>query len=172
MTTKAEELRAEAAQHEQDAADSFERCDTDGFLSQWASGINARLDRLRADVVEAGGIGTFAKDVLVTLDGEETDARLVKTRYGLRWRLDSTDEWLGHRPARESTLASKGYREVEVYEVAPARADTWAPAGATGLSGATSVSVGVFRDDVRKGEQALWRLVALGDCKAECEEAE
>jgi hypothetical protein len=40
MTT-AEAFRAEEARHLQEAADSFERCDTDGFLSQWAHGMLA-----------------------------------------------------------------------------------------------------------------------------------
>lgn len=42
------------------------------------------------------------------------DARLVETRYGARWRSDRRDVWLPWRPVRRSTLASKGYVEVEV----------------------------------------------------------
>ena len=41
-------LRAEAAEARAEAAASFERVDTDGFVSQWASGINAQLADAKA----------------------------------------------------------------------------------------------------------------------------
>ena len=41
-TLTAQEHREAAARHYQEAADSFERCDTDGFLSQWAAGKSLR----------------------------------------------------------------------------------------------------------------------------------
>lgn len=60
QTTKtAEELRAEAADLDRQARESFERCDTDGFLSQWADGLMARLRRTEADLVEAGNVSEF-----------------------------------------------------------------------------------------------------------------
>jgi hypothetical protein len=146
---------AKAAQHDQDAADSFERCDTDGFLSQWGSQQMGALERRQADIAAAGGVWTFSRLQLVTAAGEATDARLVETRYGAKWRLDSTDQWLPVQPKRESTLAKHGYREVTETEVAPAKAIHWAPAGARGLSGATSVQVIIFRTDRPKHEG--WR---------------
>lgn len=163
-TTKtAAEYNAEAAQHDQNAADSFERCDTDGFLSQWASGINAQVARANAKIAEAGGIATFSRLRLVTLDGQETDARKVRTKYGTKWRLDSADQWLAYEPARESTLAKHGYKEIEELIVAPAKARSWAPDSARGMSGATSVQVIVFRDDVRVGIQMQWNFAGYGD---------
>jgi hypothetical protein len=163
-------LREQAARHRKDEADSYERSDTDGFVSQWASGINARVDDANARIAEAGGVATFCRTRLVTLDGEETDARKVNTRFGTKWRLDSTDEWLPYMPARESTLAKRGYREVDEYEVAPAKAQTWAPGNQRGLSGATSVSVVTFRTDELPGggrERNEWRCVGDGDCRDE-----
>jgi hypothetical protein len=154
----AAELRAKAAQHEQDAADSFERCDTDGFVSQWASGLNAQVARANAQIAEDGGMALFERTLLCTLDGEIVqDARVVRTRFGERWRIDRTDEWLPYRPARESTLAKYGYREIEQEAVGPAKAITWSPSGGRGLSGATSVTVRVFRTDAEKSEG--WRHV-------------
>ena len=153
----ADQHRNAAAQHRQDAAESWERSDTDGFLSQWASGINAQVHDRQAEIAEAGGVWTFSRTRLVTLDGQETDAREVQTRYGRKWRLDSTDQWLAFQPARESTLAKRGYREVEETEVAPAKAISWAPPGARGLSGATSVQVIIIRTDRPKAEG--WRPV-------------
>ena len=40
----AQEYRNEAAELHNRVEESFERCDTDGFLSQWANGISA-IDR-------------------------------------------------------------------------------------------------------------------------------
>ena len=54
-----QELRAEASEHDQKAFDSFERCDTDGFLSQWAHGFLAQEARAKADLLEAGGVSEF-----------------------------------------------------------------------------------------------------------------
>lgn len=149
----AEALREEAAANEQDAADSFDRCDTDGFVSQWASQQMAGLHRAQADIAEHGGRWTFERVMLETTDGEPVaDARQVQTRYGRRWRVDSADAWLPFRPARESTLGKRGYREVVVEEIAPARAIHWSPPGARGLSGATSVQVVIIRTDRPKAE--------------------
>jgi len=143
-------LRAQAAAHAKEAADSFARCDTDGFLSQWASGLNAQLKRKEAEIAEAGGLWTFERHVLVTSEGEATDARQVETRYGPRWRLDSRDLWLPFRPARESTLGKRGFREVVESEVGPAKAIHWGTG--RGLSGATSVRTIVIRTDKPKSE--------------------
>lgn len=157
MARTAEEHRAAARRAEESARESFERCDTDGFLSQWASGLSAQVHRANAKVAEAGGMGLFGRTKLVTLDGEETDARAVETRFGTRWRLDSTDEWLAYKPKRESTLAKRGYREVEVTEVAPAKARIIGTG--TGLSGRAWVAT--LRDDLRLGEAKQWRLIEL-----------
>lgn len=165
-TTTAEQLRAEAAQHERNAAESFDRCDTDGFVSQWASGLNADLARTKAQIAENGGRCTFARLRLVRIDTGEVvaDARKVQTRYGSKWRIDSTDEWLPFMPARESTLAKRGYREVEQFETAPATAKHWAPGNARGLSGACSVQTIIVRTDDLPGggrEAAEWYCYSL-----------
>jgi hypothetical protein len=147
-TKTAAELRSEAAQHEQDSHDSFARCDTDGFLSQWASQQMSDLKRRQADIAQAGGVWTFQRTVLLTLDGQPTDARAVQTRYGTKWRLDSSDQWLPYQPARESTLAKRGYREVTETEVAPAKVIHWAPRH----GGATSVQTIIIRTDRPKAD--------------------
>jgi hypothetical protein len=158
MTMTGNELRARANEAETRAAESFERCDTDGFLSQWAGGICAQRDRRAAEVADAGGMWTFARTRLVRLDGTETDAREVQTRYGWKWRLDSTDEWLPVRPARESTLAKRGYREVEEHEVAPAKVTL--DGNGRGMSG--NVWVRTYRPDARKSDG--WRPVGPPGC--------
>lgn len=142
----AEEWRAEANAHERQAEESFERCDTDGFLSQWASKMTAQLDRARADIAERGGTWIFP--VLLTLDGERVPAKLINGRYGKCWALldgegEFTGEFVGAFPKRESTLERKGYREGD--EEAPA--DARIAGSGTGLSGAASCHVQIYRTD-------------------------
>lgn len=117
----AEWHRQQAVECRRRAAESFERCDTDGFLSQWANEVGAKRHELDALIVEQGGTYLFRGTRLVRLDGTPTDARMVETRYGARWRLDSTDEWLPVHPKRADTLGKRGYREVTVEERHPAR---------------------------------------------------
>lgn len=154
MTTPktAADYRADAARHHEQAAASFDRCDTDGFVSQWASDMNGRLAERSAEIADAGGVWTFERTVLEALDGEPVaDARCVKTKYGERWRVDSADVWLPYMPARVSTLAKRGYRETIERVVAPARAIHWAPA----RGGATSVQVIIIRTDTERRDG--WR---------------
>ncbi|MFZ4434583.1 MAG: hypothetical protein ACOYOQ_15430 [Microthrixaceae bacterium] len=134
-------LRAEAAEARAEAAASFERVDTDGFVSQWASGINAQLADAKADLIEAGGVAEFP--ALFDVDtGEWVPSKLIDTRYGTAWALLGEDakftgEFVTAFPARESTMARKGYREGRA--VWPAKAVTYG--SGTGLAGAASVRV-------------------------------
>lgn len=151
-------LRAEAAQHRANAAESFDRCDTDGFVSQWASGVNAAKADMNARIADAGGVWTFERVVLTRADGTDVaDARVVDTRYGRRWRVDSADAWLPYMPARKSTLAKRGYGERVETVVAPAQAIHYSPPGARGFSGLTSVSTIIIRTDAKKSDG--WRPV-------------
>lgn len=162
--TKADELRNEARQHDTDAAESFERCDTDGFVSQWASGIMARVKRLQADIEEHGGFARFERTVLVYADTGElvADARRVETRYGRKWRVDSADKWMPYNPARATTLGKHGFAERTIAVKAPAKADTYG--GGRGLAGAASVGVTAFRTDDLPGggrERNEWRFAGF-----------
>ena len=92
---------AAAHQADQEAQDSFDRCDTDGFLSQWASGMTGRLHRAKAEIAEQGGKAEFP--ALFDLAGNLVAAKLVETRYGMSWGIlpdDSPDgsfvSWLAH----------------------------------------------------------------------------
>ena len=124
--TNAATHRTEAAQHEQDAADSFDRCDTDGFVSQWASGCMAQKKRLAASIAERGGVAEFA--ALFDLDGNLVAAKLIDGRYGMVWGILASDdpssqitEWVTAFPKRDSTMRNKGY--AEGFVLAPAYAD-------------------------------------------------
>lgn len=117
-TPTPDSLRAEARAHEEEAFASFERCDTDGFLSQWASGLMAEQRRMEADLMENGGTADFP--ALFTLSGEMVPARLMNTRYGTKFAVYASPAaalsrgdvvaWVDPFPARESTLTRKGYR--------------------------------------------------------------
>ena len=146
--TAGDKLRASAAQHERNAHESFERCDTDGFVSQWASGLNAQKDRLAASIADAGGVAEFP--ALFDLDGNLVAAKLIDGRYGLVWGILASDDphsditkWVTAFPARESTMRNKGYREGFV--MAPAAAKL--AGGGKGLAGAANVRAIKYRTD-------------------------
>ena len=140
------ESTARAAQHYQAAQDSFERCDTDGFVSQWAHGMLGDEARLQAQIDERGGVWDFP--ALFSLAGERADAKLIKGRFGMCWAFlnpagEFTGQFIAAFPKRESTMRAKGYYEGT--EVAPAKA-TLVGSG-RGLSGACSVRACVVRTD-------------------------
>ena len=115
---KADRRRAEAAADDREAYESFERCDTDGFLSQWAKGLTAQQKRLQAQLIENGGVTTMRGPV--TADGQPVRFRDVETRYGRKWLvLDDNDDavaWLDPYAVNLSTYRKKGY-SVGRYEV-------------------------------------------------------
>ncbi len=147
--TTADEHRAAAAADRQAAADSFDRSDTDGFLTQWAHGVTAREHDLAAAILEKGGLWTFP-GLFDTATGARVEARMVDGNYGRVWAVRRSDGTVAHWvPAYKSGPRSKaaklGLEERD--ELAPARAITWAPRGARGLAGASSVQVIAERTD-------------------------
>jgi hypothetical protein len=148
-STSAADFRAQASQHRADERESFDRCDTDGFLSQWASGINARVADANARIADNGGTATFWVYEVTDLDGNPLTFRRANTRFGFKLVVETAngEVWIDPHAARPSTNRNKGVvvgrREFD----APAHAATWAPPGARGLGGATSVTVRVFPDD-------------------------
>lgn len=144
--TNAQDLRNEANVMDAAAEESFQRCDTDGFLSQWALGLGAQERRAQAAILEAGGVSEFA--ALFDLDGNRVPAKLIDGRFGLCWAICDeagkfTGEFVNAFPKREATMARKGYREGR--EMAPARARI--VGSGTGLSGAASCHVMTVRTD-------------------------
>lgn len=154
-TQTATDLRAAADQHERDAIDSFDRCDTDGFVSQWASGIMAQVDRLQADIVENGGVATFPALYVVDTD-ERVPAKLIDGKFGRCWAIVDeagrfTGEFVSAFPKRESTMARKGYREGS--EVAPAKAAVHG--SGHGLSGSAWAAVERTDDGTGRDERVV-----------------
>lgn len=137
-----------AQEHRDEARASFERCDTDGFLSQWAHGINARLHDRLAQIERDGGVAEFP--ALFDLEGNRVRAKLIDGRWGQCWAIcddqgDFTGEFVSAFPKRASTMERKGYREG--VEIARASARISAPEGARGLSGASQCYVETYRLD-------------------------
>lgn len=150
-----EAMKASAARHAKAKADSFDRCDTDGFLSQWASGINADLDRTKAELLANGGYAPFP--VLCDADGRVIADRVhtfadTFAGYGTvsKWKLGAEDEakcgrrWI----PRDYTGRSRIQKSLGLHEET-----RWFPAYAKitgsgkGLSGCASAYVAVFRAD-------------------------
>lgn len=107
--TNPDALRDEADRLDQAAADSFDRCDTDGFLSQWAHTIGARKLRAEADLIDAGGkIETRA---LFNLDGTVASTHYGYGQYGPYWVLnDEAAARYGKRffsPSKARTFAKR-----------------------------------------------------------------
>lgn len=112
-----DEWRAMARECYQRSAESFERCDTDGFLSQWASDVTGRLYEQCAEVAARGGLWTFT--VLADEAGNVIEgARNVKTRFGWAW-VTPDGQWFNPSRDRDEDKArarnlAKGFSLVKV----------------------------------------------------------
>lgn len=83
----AEQWRERASGREQAKAESWERSDTDGFMSQWASGLMAQEYKLCADLAEAGGLTTTTA-LFDAETGELASTHLFHGDYGPSWVLN------------------------------------------------------------------------------------
>jgi len=153
FSEKAETYEAEADRNEKSKRESFERSDTDGFVSQWASGINANLNHEKARISRQEGLDTFSG--LYSGD-TRVRAKIVNGRYGSVWFIDDCDRQLtGGREFIPTGSRSKVQRELglsERQETAPAWACT--AGSGTGLSGACSVRVITYRTGCKWGSDA------------------
>ena len=149
-----EELRNMAAANRKAAQESFDRCDTDGFLSQWASGITAMLYDKQAAIADAGGKWEFW-GLFRASDGKRVRAKQVsvynKFKYGneTKWMvLDANDKAVAWFPCNWGSGKGRKLKAAGLYEAmeeAPAKAKIMG--SGTGLSGAANAFVGVVRTD-------------------------
>lgn len=143
-------LDAKANQHFADSAESFDRCDTDGFVSQWASDISGRKAQRNAEIARNGGVATFWAYEVTDLNGNPLNFRRANTKYGFKLVVEfpTRDEvWIDPDAKRPETNAKKGVKVSRRSFTAPAHAILWSPPGARGLSGATSVQIVTVPDD-------------------------
>lgn len=143
MKAKAAELRAKAAKRYQDAADSFARCDTDGFVSQAASTLSAQKLELEAQILMNGGMAEFTG----LYEGDRrVAARLVTSRFGTSWCLsDEESDKFGRKfiPFGSRSRIQKQLGLQERLERAPAKAEI--VGSGKGLSGLASARVAAVR---------------------------
>jgi hypothetical protein len=114
----AAEWRAMAIRNRRESAESFERCDTDGFLTQWAHDVTAREYEAKAELAENNGYWDFL--ALFDLEGNRIYAENVDGTYGPVWRVfdpetKDTIRWITDSSARkastrEANNAKKGFR--------------------------------------------------------------
>lgn len=107
----ADDFRQNAKDCARRSQESWERSDTDGFLSQWASDSMARHCDACANLCDTQGIQT--RKALFRLDGSLASTQLVSTQYGVAWR--TTDgQWVNPSHAKKGVtryrnLKAKGY---------------------------------------------------------------
>jgi len=119
-----DDLRQMAADRHRRSQESFERSDTDGFLSQWAADMMARLYSDAADLAEAD----WHHDFPCLMDGDRRiDAKLLCGDRGSYWLLgDDEATKYGRRfvPYAGSTVKNPRVQRSlglhEDYESAPA----------------------------------------------------
>lgn len=129
----AADLRKYAQECRDRSAESFARCDTDGFLSQAANDTVARVYDLQAKIVERGGVSIFP--ALFDLEGNQVPALRVDGQFGMVWKLLDPEApntrrvlgWFNESKARKPGVArmndaKKGYYVGRAY--APAVATT------------------------------------------------
>lgn len=156
-----ERLEASAKRALEKEEESFQRCDTDGFLSQWALNIGAQRDRRQIEVLRNGGYARFP--VLCDAEGNVLCERIHRfanqfAGYGYveKWRLpDEVAARLGRQwiPVASWRGKSRVQKQLGLREE-----DRWFPARAaimgsgTGLSGCASAYVGVERVQLAREE--------------------
>lgn len=140
----ADEWRVVAAASRKRSADSFERSDTDGFLSQWAGDMSASEADLKADIAEANGM--IDVEALFLADGRIASTHYGNGDFGPYWRLNDTAALVygkrffnpsqaGKSATRRRNNAKKGFT-IGTIRVA---AYVTLSGGGKGLSGALSV---------------------------------
>jgi hypothetical protein len=137
--------RTKAAEHFARAEESVERCDTDGFVSQWANGVCGRLELAKAELAENNG--ECDQLVLVDANGDLVPAKLIPTQYGSAWLLSPEVERKYGRKfvpvgARSRVQRNLGLAEDRRKMPSYARLH----GSGTGLAGAASVQVVVKVD--------------------------
>jgi hypothetical protein len=128
---RARELREQAARARQQEQESFDRCDTDGFLSQWASSITAAEKDREADLANRGGL--VISEALMDVDSGQIVCACITIEPDRFAPWKTSHKWIF--PAREgrsqykreyvtdykrdSSFAALGLRKV--WLVAPGR---------------------------------------------------
>lgn len=137
----AAEWRAAAAEENRRRNESWDRSDTDGFVSQWAHQITSSEYGLKAQLAEQGSMTEVSG--LFDLDGNLINALHGWGQYGEYWMLLDEDgnktEFFNPSQARNEVTARKNNARKGFYVGTvrvPARVDI--VGGGSGLAGAAS----------------------------------
>jgi hypothetical protein len=109
--TEAQRLRNEATVSAQRSIDSFERCDTDGFMSQWASDTMSRHYRACAELCD--DLGMSEHIALFDLDGNLVSTRQVDGKFGWSWLTTDAHVQAGGRRFVNESKAAKAQRRYD-----------------------------------------------------------
>jgi len=157
-------LEANAQDQRRRSQESFDRCDTDGFLSQWANDIGAELNARKAELLRNGGYARFR--VLCDAAGNVVADRIHEfaDRYAPEWSNATVKRWRlpddlaakhGRKwvPVAGYSGKSRVQKKLELHEEdrwfrAYAKITTPRGAKSTGLAGCANAYVGTFRADL------------------------
>lgn len=117
----AEQWREMASKCYRDREESWERSDTDGFMSQWASGQMASRYNELAYIADNDGFMTDRAYVDIAT-GELLKGRWFEGQYGACYRtLDGrfiNPSYAKKEETRIANMAKKGYRQVTIKALA------------------------------------------------------
>lgn len=142
---------AEICKLEEDSAnalrlreESWQRSDTDGFLSQWAHGMTARLNERKIEVLKNGGYAEFP--VLCDEDGNVVATKIYRFNDGFggvnrRWKVDN--EIYGRTWIPVGAKSRIQYKLHLHEEKRWFKAEVKMLGSGTGLSGCASAYIGV-----------------------------
>ena len=108
------EAKAEAARLAAKREESFQRCDTDGFLTQYFDGVSSAVSQLGANIARDGGRAVHP-GLFDVATGKRVPAILVEGRFGYQWQIcDPTTgralpEWIADRRGPKAALAKRGW---------------------------------------------------------------
>lgn len=141
----AEEWLAMSRGSAQAKEDSFERSDTDGFMSQWASGVMSNLYHVLSRLAERGGLAEFSWPFLEK-DGEWVRAesfKWVQSQYGSSVLVNpGTDGSFFWNPSE----ARKGATRLRKDEAKGVRWGTVETEAVAMLKGSSALSVSAFSE--------------------------
>jgi len=146
----AAQWREEAQACTRRSGESFDRCDTDGFLSQWADDTTARRYEMYARLAEKDGIWEFPA-LFNLVGGLVPDAVWIKTKLNKWvWRIGSGEAVAWFDPSRARSGARRRANDAaKGYQVGTIRARAYVASSGSGrgLSGVMSVGFYIGRDE-------------------------
>ena len=132
--------------------DSFERCDTDGFVSQYCSGLMGQLNRAKADIIKNGGYASFW--VLMDAEGNIVSDYDFCNQYGKNtWIIkDEYVKQIGRKfvPTGDNSRVQKRLGLSEEQVEAQAWADLEGSGRGTGGLGSVYVDCYPLRNENRR----------------------